>query len=272
MKRVIFFICCGISLLWSEPTVVGVFGGAACPWSEQLRTEVWESSTFQSLVEKSGIRRQTREATPNDSETPVFILLSSQGKEIGRLGYLIVPPEKYAQLFNEMLVIEALSYRLDNLTSDQLLSLYRKCQVLNMAACEEKILKAGLAIDKGTDFLLEYYAKLCKDHPNKARKIKEEIRTRRPSSSAVEWQLALLSFQTKHETGKEVKDVVKSLEKYLKRYADQDVDTRWRCHLILAEFYKEKNQMDKAKSHAAQAIADAPAELQQMIVPLGTYD
>jgi hypothetical protein len=37
----------------------------------------------------------------------------------------------------------------------------------------------------------------------------------------------------------------------------------------LAEFYKEKHLMDQARHHAVQAMADAPAELKQMIVPLG---
>ena len=138
-----------------------------------------------------------------------------------------------------------------------------------MKACEEKILKAGLALDTGTDFLLEQYAKVCQKHHKQAQKIKAEIRTRKPDSVQIQWQLALLAFQGKIEKMREVDDIVKPLTRYLRRYGDQDKDNRWRCHLILAEFYKDKNLIEKAKLHAQLAMADAPEELKQMIAPLG---
>jgi hypothetical protein len=199
----------------------------------------------------------------------MLVLFSSQGEEIGRLGFLVIPSEKYVSLFQEMLSIHELCQNINKLSLSQLLQFYRKCQVLNMKACEEKILTAGLALDTGTDFLLEQYAKICKQHPKQAQKIKAEIRTRKPNSVQVEWQLALVAFQGKIEKLREVDDIVKPLNRYLHRYGDQDKDNRWRCHLILAEFYKDKNIIDKAKLHAQLAIADAPDELKQMIAPLG---
>lgn len=269
MKKLILLIFCGCSLLWAEPKVVAVFGGENCPWSEQLRHDVWDTPAFQALLSTSGIQKDERPATSADQETPVLVLISSKGEEIGRLGFLIIPPEKYADLFKEMLAIHDLSQNLDKLSTSHLLHFYRKCQVLNMKTAEEKILTAGLAKDTGVDFLLEHYAKLRKDHPHKAHKVKEEIRSRSPSSPATEWQLALLSFQARNETLKDPLEVVKPLHKYLKIYGEQDRDTRWRCHLILAEFYKEKGMMDKARLHAEQSALEAPDDLKQMILPLG---
>jgi hypothetical protein len=217
----------------------------------------------------ANIAKEERPASQNEPETPVLVLYSSDGEEIGRLGILVVPAEKYVSLFKEMLAIHELCKNIDNLAVAQLLQFYRKCQLLNMTACEEKIFEAGLVKDTGVDFLLEQYAKVCKNHHRQAQKIKAEVRLRKPGSPAVEWQLALLSFQAKTEKLEDVKEIVSPLEKYLRRYGSQDAESRWRCHLILAEFYKEKHLMDQARHHAVQAMADAPAELKQMIVPLG---
>jgi hypothetical protein len=267
---ILLFILSGTSLLAeSSPKVVGIFGGSACPWSKELRSQVWESSSFQTLLTAAEIKKEEKAASQNELETPLLILFSSQGEEIGRLGFLVIPAEKYVSLFKEMLSIHELCQNPAKLNVDQLLQFYRKCQVLNMKACEEKILQAGIAQDTGTDFLLEQYAKVCKKHHKEAQRLKAEIRARKPDCAAVEWQLALLSFQGKIEKMRDVNDIVKPLKKYLRRYGDQDKNNRWRCHLILAEFYKDKNIIDKARFHAEQAMADAPDELKQMIAPLG---
>jgi len=269
MKKLILFILSGASLLWSEPKVVGIFGGGSCSWSQELREDVWETPSFQALLTAAHIKKEEQIASQNEPETPMLVLYSSQGEEIGRLGFLVIPSEKYVSLFQEMISIHELCQNVDKLSLSQLLQFYRKCQVLNMKACEEKILTAGLAMDTGTDFLLEQYAKVSKKHYKQSQKIKAEIRARRPNSAPIEWQLALLDFQGRIEKLREVDDIVKPLQRYLSRYGDQDKDNRWRCHLILAEFYKDKDLIDKAKFHAQLAIADAPDELKLMIAPLG---
>lgn len=269
MKKLIFLIFCGCGLLWSEPKVVGIFGGEACPWSKQLREEVWESPAFEALLASAEIQKTETPASKNEVETPIFVLYSSQGEEIGRLGFLVIPMEKYVSLFKEMLTIHELCKNPGALNVGQLLQVYRKCQVLNMKTCEEKILEAGIAQDTGVEFLLEQYAKVYKVHPKKAHKIKAEIRLRQPNTPAIEWQLALVDFQGKIEKKQAINEIVKPLKKYLHRYGDQDSENRWRCHLILAEFYKDKSVMDKARFHAEKAIVDAPDELKQMIAPLG---
>ena len=272
MKRVIFSIFFLTHALWSQPTVVAVFGSPTCPWSFQLQEEVWKSASFQTLLKEAGMQPRVRKATGSEPETPLLMLLSSQGKEIGYLGYLPIPPEKYVALFEEMLQIENLTLHLKNPTVEQLLLLYRKSRLYNMRASEEKLLNAGLALDPGVHFLLEHYAKLCKDHPRKAKKIKEEIRKRSPASSSVEWQLATLLSEAKHERGEELKEIIRPLEKYLRRYGDQDIDLRWKCHLLLGEIYQEKNQLQQAKDHFRQAVEEAPVEVQSMMQPLGIHD
>jgi hypothetical protein len=267
MKKLILFILSSVSLLWSEPKVIGIFGEKSCSWSQELREDVWETPSFQELLTAAGIKKEQQPASQKEPETPMLVLISSQGEEIGRLGFLVIPTEKYVSLFQEMLSIHELN--IDKLNLSQLLHYYRKCQVLNMKGCEEKILKAGLALDSGTDFLLEQYAKVSKKHPKQAQKIKAEIRVRKPNSAEIEWQLALLAFQCRIEKMREVDDIVKPLKSYLSRYGDKNKESRWRCHLILAEFYKDKNIIDKAKLHAQFAMNDAPDELKQMIAPLG---
>ncbi|HEX4838812.1 MAG TPA: hypothetical protein VFU89_00025 [Rhabdochlamydiaceae bacterium] len=267
MKNLISFIIFGVTFLWSEPKVIGIFGNE--PWSKELRDDVWETPSFQVLLTEAQIAKEEQTANPTELETPVLILYSSLGEEIGRLGFLVIPTEKYVSLFQEMLSIHERCQNTEKLSFTQLLQFYRKCQLLNMTACEEKILAAGLAKDTGIDFLLEQYAKVVKKHPKQAQKIKAEIRLRKPNSVQIEWQLALLSFQSRAEKLRGVDDIVKPLTRYLSRYGDQDKESRWRCHLLLAEFYKDKNLLEKAQYHASLAIAEAPEELKQMITPLG---
>jgi hypothetical protein len=269
MKKLILFILSGVSLLWSEPKVIGIFGEKNCSWSQELREGVWETPSFQTLLTAAGIKKEEQPASQKEPETPMLVLMSSQGEEIGRLGFLVIPTEKYVLLFQEMLSIHELCQNIDKLNLSQLLQFYRKCQVLNMKGCEEKILSAGLSLDSGTDFLLEQYAKVSKKHHKQAQKIKAEIRVRKPNSTEIEWQLALFDFQSRIEKMREVDDIVKPLKSYLSRYGDLDKESRWRCHLILAEFYKDKNIIEKAHLHAQLAMNDAPDELKQMIAPLG---
>lgn len=262
MRQFITILICWTSVVFSAPTVIGVFGGENCPWSKQLRTEVWESSAFRAGLDASQV--MVREERRDEPQTPVLIL-EENGKEIGRLGFLMIPPEKYAALFKEMVSIHDLCRNLNKLSVPQLLLFYRKTQVLNMKACEMQILEQGLRIDQGTDFLLESYAKLCKKHPRRAQKIKTEIRKRSPDNAEVEWQLALISFQAKHESGADPNVAALPLEKYLKRWGDQYPENSWRCHLILAEFFKEKNVPEKAAQYLALAVAQAPADLEGLL-------
>lgn len=58
-------------------------------------------------------------------------------------------------------------------------------------------------------------------------------------------------------------------EKFLRDYGTKERDYAWRCHLVLAEFYRDKNKHDKARHHAKLAAEGAPAELKGMITDIG---
>ncbi len=273
MKKAIFCIVTFFGVfqgnLWGNPKVVAKFGKSQCPWSEQLKQEVWNSSTFQALLDGAGIEREEKDPSEKDQNVPILILVSSSGEEIGSIGYLMISPEKYIDLLKEMLSIHSLCQTLDLLNAQQLLQLYRKSQVLHMTACEEKLLQAGLTKDSGVEFLIEHYAKIVKNHPRKAQKIKEEIRARKSQDPATEWELALLSFQARKEKMKDEKKIALPLEKFLKDYGSRDLDYAWRCHLVLAEFYRDKNRLEKARHHAKLAAEGAPTELKGMINEIG---
>ena len=98
MKKLIFLILSSVSLLHSEPKVVGIFGGESCPWSKELREDVWETPSFQALLTEALIKKEEQPASKNEPETPMLVLYSSQGEEIGRLGFLVIPTEKYVSL------------------------------------------------------------------------------------------------------------------------------------------------------------------------------
>lgn len=247
------FVC----TLGAAPKVVAQWGSTS--GSEQLRQEVWNSSMFQALLEENGIEREEKEGS-----TPLLTVYAEDGEEVGSVGYLVISPEKYVDLFKEMLATYTLCHALSPLSAEQLLPLYRKAQLFHMTACQEKILREGLAKDSGVEFLIEQYAHLVKKHPRKAQKIKEEIRSRKPSDAATEWELALLSFQAKRETTQAISKVVLPLKKFLRRYGNNQ-EYSWRCHLVLAEFYKGKHKLEEARRHAVLAGENSPSDLKEML-------
>lgn len=261
MMRFLFCICFLTFSLFAEKRVVAIFGSESCPWSEELSEKVWNEEEFQKQLSEAGFTKETEPATGKEAETPI-LKLYLHGKEIGYLGYLPIPPEKYVALFKEMVEIENLAAHQSCLNCEQLLLLYRKSCLYNMPA-QEKLLKAGLALDKGDSFLLEEYAKLCKDHPRKAKKVKAEIRKRSPQNPAVEWKLATLIAETKKERGDELNLYVKPLKKFLRTYPHHEF--AWRCHLLLSEYYFEQNEVESGKLHEQEALKDAPAEIQAML-------
>jgi hypothetical protein len=261
MIRLLLCICLLTAALKADKTVVAIFGSEACPWSQELQEKVWGEETFQTLMQAKGFETKALPASGKEPETPI-LKLYLQNKEIGYLGYLPIPPEKYVALFEEMVEIENLALHQSCLNCEQLLILYRKSCLYNMPA-QEKLLKAGLAVDKGESFLLEQYALLCKDHPRKAKKVKEEIRKRSSQNAPIEWRLATLVAEAKKERGEELAVYVKPLRKFLRTYSDPEF--AWRCHLLLSEYYFEQNQTQEGKFHEEKALKDAPAEIKAMI-------
>lgn len=260
-------IFCILTLFWSleaGPTVVAKFGPQECPWSEQLKKEVWNSPAFNTLLEAEGIEKNEVTAQAEDQDLPIFTLFSSQGEKIGSLGFLLITPENYVDLFKEMISIHQLCFSKTELTTEERLHFYRKSQHLHMTECEETLLREGLQQDAGVDFLIEKYAKVIKDHPRRAHKIKKEIRLRKPEDSETEWALALISFQAKRDKLNNHAQIVHPLEKFLRHYG-VDHNCAWKCHLVLAEFYKETHQLEKSKQHAEYAIDGAPIEFKRII-------
>jgi hypothetical protein len=251
--------------LQASPKVIAKFGSSECPWSEELKKEVWDSSTFQALLEGAGVAREETQVQEVSEMVPVFILISSAGEEIGRLGFLPISSEKYVDLFKEMLSIHTLCQSLSNLELEQLLHLYRKAGVLHMAACEKRILQEGLKKDQGVDFLIAQYASVIREHPRKARSIKQEIRARKKDQITSEWELALISFQARQEKMVDSAQIVLPIKKFLRKFGAKNSDYAWKCHFILAEFYRSKKEVEKMNFHMQKAREGAPEEFKKII-------
>lgn len=265
MKKLIFWIAIFFASLQGNPKIIAKFGEETCPWSEKLKKEVWNSSTFQALLEGAGILREEANADGTEDVLPLFVLVSGAGEEIGRLGFLLVSPEKYVELIKEMLSIHSLSQSLSDLDCLQLLHLYRKAQVLHMMACEKKILQEGLKKDQGVDFLIAQYASLIELHPRKARSVKQEIRARQPKNVSTEWELALISFQARQQKMTDETKMTLPIKKFLRKFGAQHPDYTWKCHFILAEFYRSKKETEKMQFHTEQAVKTAPDEFKKLI-------
>lgn len=269
MKSIILCMAIFLSVLNGSPKVVAKFGPSTCPWSEQLKKEIWNSSSLQALLDEASIQREEAESQDKEESLPVLVIFASDGEEIGRLGYLLISSEKYVDLIKEALSIHALSQSTAELDVQQLLHLYRKAHVLDMKKTEEKLLQEGVAKDTGVDFLIEQYAACAKTHPRKAQKVKREIRARKPHDAATEWEIALIAFQARKERLHDLSMIALPLEKFLRDFESSYPDYAWRCHLILAEFYKDKKLAEKTRFHARKAIQGAPNDLKETITIMG---
>ena len=255
MKAVILGTLLLFSQLQAGPKVVAKFGPQNCPWSEELKKEVWETSSFQALLQGAGLKREESIPTSVNESLPVLILISETGEEIGRLGFLPIPPEKYVDLLKEMLSVDTLSHALSSLDTTQLLHLYRKAQLLHMTKSEKAILREGLIKDSGVDFLLAKYATLVEAHPRKARSIKKEIRLRQEKTAPIEWELALLNFEA-HKNPQ-------TLQKFLKRFEHSEYT--WKCHFLLAEYYLGQREEEKGRFHVDEVRRLAPEEFKKLL-------
>lgn len=264
MRELFLVVLLYSSFLVGGPVVTAHFGAADCPWSQQLREKVWDTPSFRTILENAAIQLQEGSLCESEEPCPALIVYHASGDKIGHLDSIMVGPEGAAQAIIDMVSLEAsLRSSLAEVSSEALIHLYRKAQLFHMDLWAERLLDEGMGRGDSVAFWLEGYAQHIQAHPRRARKLKQQIRALWPDQVAVEWELALLAFRAHHQD--------RYLNKFLRRFGEKYPDYAWRCHVLLMQYYRDRQEFAKADKHAQQAWAGAPESLQHWVSPEGIH-
>lgn len=262
-----------------KPILFAFVGSSWCPWSQKLEKEVLNHPSFQKAVEAFALIKVDLpefRATPRGAtlqfdvqETPLFVLTSSKQEEIAKMGYLPLPAEEFAALFNEIKAThDLLSHSSFTAESEETLQrFYLQALKFGFNSFREEILQVGLKTGKTPFFLLEKYKLLIEEGKGRQGEVvalKKELIRRDPQNQfGVHRTLAVVEFHelsNRYRLRKKPDQIVKPLVEYVKQYGQQDQEHLWKIQMMIAQFYFSRNKVGKAVAYAEESYEGAPEE------------
>ncbi|NGX61710.1 MAG: Disulfide bond reductase DsbH [Chlamydiae bacterium] len=210
-------------------------------------------------------------------EYPSLVLIDSSEREILRLGYL---PESGAQLGEDLIRIveqdRKLCKGLEKLPQevDKLKELYQYALELTRPDALDQVLQVGCETGDRF-FLLERYRKYVEDgmmYCQEAKKIRKSLLEE--ESHDTYFTVALIDFQdlSKRTSKLESRDqAVEPLEEYLSHFKETDRENVWRIEMMMAQFFLETDDWNRALEHAETAFESAPDAMKPDILHSLTY-
>ena len=246
---------------WAGDKLLVFLGEKNCPWSEKLEKEVLHNPQFiRGLRNEVAIVPMQGHEKYFVEEVPTFIVISSTGDEVGRVGYMALSASEYADYFREMLRSYYKMATLDVMSPEELRNYYLEATKYHLAQ-QKEILDKGLEKDPGTFFLVERYAQLLKKGSKKAKAIRREIENRDfDNKDESFFRLAVIDFQNRADENLPIEKTVKPLKRYVK-----DFGADWRIHMIMAEFLLGKDKLADALTEAKAAYQSAPQEKKEKL-------
>ncbi len=277
MRKLLFFALLPLLLMGSSPTLMVFMRPDTCPWCGKFEEEILSKTAFQESVNgKIIIQRSTSlelEDKFNITEVPTLVLLSGEGEEITRLGYIPLSPEGFAEHLLKICVsyvaLKSEMENMSNLDSQQLQTLYHKVTAIPCDQWKIKVLEVGLEKDSGIVFLLERYASLKKNnHFKKAHGVREQILER---NKGARLQIAIIDAETRFSNNQPIASVIKPLTRYIDKFGEQEKEHVWRAHLFLAQYLIRGEQFEEAMKHAIAALKMAPEIEKKQVEATITY-
>ncbi len=271
-----------------KPLLIAFMGSDWCPWSQKLEEDVLTQADFLKEIKEKfhlvwldfpenlqGASINAEVAALKEKfkieEFPSLILLNPSLEAISKVGYLPLSAQEFARhlkqiLQNDQEVREVMQKRdLCTLTSDELQDLYKKVEIINSATYRDKILQAGLQVDKGTFFLLQNYAQFLKEGKKKdaqALDFREKIIERDPKNlNGSLFQLAVLDFETRAKRLKKKanpQSAIRPLLEFVQQFGSKDKENGWKAEMMMAQFLFTKNRAKEALEHAKASYISAP--------------
>ncbi len=245
MRKLLFFALLPLFLLGGSPTLMVFMRPDTCPWCGKFEEEILSQKSFQESVEgKIVIQRSSSlelEDKFNITEVPTLVMLSSEGEEITRLGYIPLSPEGFAEhllkICASYAALQSEMENLANLDAKQMEMLYHKVAAIPCDKWKTKILEVGLAQDSGIFFLLEKYAVLKNDHSKKAHEVREKILERdKDHAQGARLQIAIIDAEARLSNNQPISSVIKPLKRYIDKFGEQEKEHLWRAHFSLPQY------------------------------------
>lgn len=280
-----------------KPLLLFFTGSDWCGYCHQLDNEVFSSTEFSDNVGDKFVfvlldfprksqqdpktAAQNRELQKKFSIKgyPTVILLDDQLQQIGSTGYRPGGGKSYADHLQRM-VDDFKKYRQkvsalqNNVSSEELHTLYSKACELMRPDDANQIIKMGMQCNDNRFFLLERFRLLADDgliHQPEAQGIRQKLLAQDPDNAQkTHYDVAVIEFEAYSEEMEQEnyspEIAVAPLVAYIERFGDKDSENLWRLHMIIAQVFLDKNKSSEALKHAQASHATAPQPVQSDIL------
>ncbi|EQM62484.1 thioredoxin/thiol-disulfide isomerase [Chlamydia ibidis 10-1398/6] len=211
-------------------------------------------------------------------EFPCLLLLSSQGKEIyklgsfgnetgGKLGDILSHVVEVDNSLNKALPV------ISSLSMQELQRYYRLSEEISRKDFMANALEIGVREDDYF-FLSEKFRLLVesgKMDSEECQKVKKRLLNKDiKNEKHTYFTVALIEFQELAKRSQEgvrqdISEVIAPLEAYLTQFGQEDKENVWRIEMMIAQFYLESDQWQNALEHAEVAFEKAPKEVRSHI-------
>lgn len=276
-----------------KPLLLFFTGSDWSGWGMKMKREIIDSPSFQEKVADSFVcalidfpkyKSQSKEEIAQNAllkeknhitDYPRLVLLDPEEREIARLGY---SSEGGGQLAETLLQTAQADKRLTKIletfeqtvyTFSELEDLYRQAQELKRIPDAQLILERGLKSESPLFFLLEKYRLLVEEGKRQSEEClslrKQLLEIDPQNNKKVHFSLALIDFQALVDENKKDLRAIKPLEEYVARFGDNDEENIWSIEMMIAQFYLQFDECQKALKHAETAYERAPQEMKEEI-------
>ena len=287
---------------YQKPLLLYFTGSDWSGWCMKLKKEIFDTPEFMQEVSDQFVfvevdfplyRSLTAEQVEQNTilkehngitNFPMVILLDVKQRILTKTGYLPGGGKKYAEYItwvidqDQQLTGIMNNFSLDRLGSNELENLYKKAREFKRYPDAERLLEAGLKKEDNLHFLAEKYRLLVEQSLHnsvEALSLRSQLLERDPSNdNGIQFLIALTDFQILSQqltSGDNPSRVVEPLEKYVANFGKLDFDNVWRVTMMMAQFYYDYDEQDKALQKAQAALDSAPVEVKPEIERSITY-
>lgn len=192
---------------------------------------------------------------------PTIALLSPDGEEVGRVGYMPVAPSFFAQTVREMYTTyQSIEHSLQNASERMLQTFLLDARKLNNKALTHRIIEEGLTRKNPAVFALEKYHMLKDKSTDEAIELLQLAKAHTHILDArAQERLAWDLFEK--EKGKAPLERARPLIQYANHQKEGKLV--WKLHSFLARYLHDAGEQKKASEHAEKAEQFAPAPLKK---------
>ena len=277
-----------------KPLFLFFTGSDWCGWCKALDKEVLTSEAFSSLVGNTfifmkidfPIYTSLDDATKKQNEDlkekfeikgfPTIVLVSSEGHQMGILGYKAGGGKSYAEYLLKLVKNQdQFKQGMKTLQKQDLASLeslYKQASKMGMHTEEKAIIAAALQKGGSTFFLTESYRQFAHDgesNSEPAQNIKKKLQNQDPDNkTGVHYQIAVIDFEAQAENLPQQTDAnstIKPLQDYLQQFGANDSENRWRIEMTISQVLRSKNQNNEALAYAKSSLEHAPEEFKASV-------